>query len=178
MVAETGEASLDEVLAAREQRVARQREALARWGCPVISLTLVMPGPLKDSELARFLQKEAVAEIDALCTRQGWQVHSFESIQQKAGPEALYAVAVDAQTLKLALTQLENMHELGRLWDMDVIDPQQGSLSRRSLGFDGRRCLVCDEPGHACARSRAHPLPELLQAIKERVDGYRHRRSA
>ncbi|SFN85191.1 holo-ACP synthase [Formivibrio citricus] len=174
----TKEVSLEEILAARDSRVERQQAALARWRLPLVSLTLVMPGPLKDSDTARFLLDEAIAEVDALCRDRGWVVRSFEAIRQPTGPEALYAVDTDAQTLKRALTGLEEQHALGRLWDMDVIDPVEGSLSRRSLGLESRRCLVCDEPGHACARSRAHPLPELMAAIKERVDGYRHRRAA
>ncbi len=177
MVAEMTGVSLDEILAARERRVARQQIALAQWGLPIISLTLVMPGPLKDSDLARFLLKEAIAEIDALCVRQAWPIRSFDSISQSAGPEALYVIDTDAYALKRALAQLEETHELGRLWDMDVICPHEGSISRRSLGLEGRRCLVCDEPGHACARSRAHPLPELMNAIRERVDGYQRCRA-
>ena len=174
---ESAEVSLEEVLAARERRVERQRTALASWSLPVISLTLVMPGPAKNSELARFLLKEAMAEIDVLCTVQGWMVRSFAEIEQAAGPEALYVVETEATTLKRALTELEESHELGRLWDMDVICPNEGSISRRGLGLEGRRCLVCNQPGHGCARSRAHPLPELMSAIKERVDGYLRRRA-
>lgn len=174
---EAMEVSLEEILSARECRVERQQKALTTWNLPLVSLTLVMPGPLKDSGQARFLLDEAIVEINALCARQGWPVRSFEAVRQATGPEALYVVDVDARLLKQALTELENQHELGRLWDMDVICPSEGSISRRSLGLDGRRCLVCDELGHACARSRAHPLPELMDAIRGRIDGYLRRRA-
>ena len=60
---------------------------------------------------------------------------------------------------------------MGRLWDLDVTDPRLGALSRRSLGLPVRRCLVCGEAAHACARSRAHPLAELLGAIERILNG-------
>ena len=69
--------------------------------------------------------------------------------------------------LKRALVDLETVDPLGRLWDLDVTDPKLGALSRRGLGLPVRRCIVCDQPAHACARSRAHSLPELLGAIED-----------
>lgn len=96
----------------RAQGGTSARAALASWSLPVISLTLVMPGPAKNSELAaRFLLKEAMAKIDVLCTVQGWTVRSFSEIEQAAGPEALYVVETEATTLKRALTELEESHE-------------------------------------------------------------------
>jgi holo-ACP synthase len=177
MATETIAASLENILTARERRVARQREALALWGMPLISVTLVMPGPQKDSDLTRFLLKTALTEIDDLCAAHGWQICSFDQISQIAGPEALYVVDADAQELKRALLRLEETHQLGRLWDIDVLAPDGASISRRDLGMDGRRCLVCDQPGHACARSRAHTLSELMRVIIEKVDAYRSRQA-
>jgi len=167
--------SLTEVLHAREQRVERQRAMLARHGKPLVSLTLVMPGPVKDGPLARELYGAAVAELDALVRACGWTLRSFQERFPPTGPEALYAIDTDARELKRALVALEDAHVLGRLWDMDVICPEAGSISRGSLGFAARGCLLCDEPGHACARSRRHPLAELMAAIEEKVRGYRAR---
>ena len=59
------------------------------------------------------------------------------------------------------MIELEDHHPLGRLWDLDVLAPEQGQLSRQDLGFPARQCLVCDEPAHACARSRRHPLARI-----------------
>ena len=78
----------------------------------------------------------------------------------------MFAVEAASDELKRALVNLETADPLGRLWDLDVTDPQRGALSRRGLGLPVRRCIVCDEPAHACARSRAHSLAELLRAIE------------
>lgn len=165
--------TLDAMLAARDQRAARQQDVLARFRLPVVSVTLVAPGPVKDTPRTRFALEAAAADLDALFRRQGWAVPFQDIRTAPTGPEALYAVAADALALKRALAEREDTHPLGRLWDLDVICPQRGGLSRTALGLAPRRCLVCGEPGHACARARRHPLDLLLGVIEERIDAYR-----
>jgi holo-ACP synthase len=41
----------------------------------------------------------------------------------------------DARIVKSATVLLEDHHPLGRLWDLDVIAPREGLLSRQDLGF-------------------------------------------
>ena len=156
---------IEQMLAAREQRAARQADALARFDRPVVSMTVVMPGPVKNSWLSRRLLAEALQEVEAASDTRGWRLPSREVLWRKTGPEALYVVDVNARILKTVMVELEDDHPLGRLWDLDVIAPRQGGLSRRDLGFPARRCLICERPAHVCGRSRAHPLEELLSTI-------------
>jgi holo-ACP synthase len=165
------EVNIGAVLAAREARVERQGQALARHGVPLLSITLVMPGPVKSGLLSRRIMQAALAAVDERLSRLRWPVLEREVLWLPTGPEAIYAINAPADELKLALVDLESRHALGRLWDLDVIG-LQGQLSRASLGIAPRRCLLCDEPAHACARSRAHPLPALLAAIREKVDAF------
>ncbi len=126
--------NLEQMLEARERRAARQRVLLASHALPVVSLTVVMPGPVKDSPLSRTLLAFARTALDSLFIFRGWPVHQVLSIEEPTGPEALYAVDTDPRTLKEALIDLEDDHPLGRLWDLDVIDPSQGQITRRDLG--------------------------------------------
>jgi len=159
--------TLEEVLANRERRVLRQRAVLEAHAAPVISLSLVIPGPTKDSPEARQVMSAVLGALDALLGSRGWPVVSRELWLDPTGPEALLAVDADALELKGALVHLEETHPLGRLWDLDVICPERGSISRRLLGLEPRRCLLCGEAAHACARSRAHSLDELQEAIRK-----------
>ena len=166
--------SLEQLLDAREQRVARQKVALDQYGKTILSLTLVFPGPIKDSPSLRFVFAEALVAIDTLLVSRGWQVVGREYLSRPVGQEALLVVDCPAQSLKWGLVQLEDEHPLGRLWDMDVICPEQcRAVSRAQLLLAPRKCLVCGEAAHACARSRAHPLDELLMVIEEKIDAYR-----
>lgn len=165
--------SLAEMLEARDRRVARQQALFARHGLPLLSVTLVTPGPVKVTESSRFVMKTAASELLRLFHRTGWPVEAYLPVREPTGFEALYAVDTEARVLKWAVATLEDDHPLGRLWDLDVLCPQLGGLSRAALGLVPRRCLVCGEPAHACARSRRHPLDTLLAAIEERVNAFR-----
>jgi holo-ACP synthase len=101
-----------------------------------------------------------------------WPVLKREVRLDPTGPEALLVVDAGALELKQAMTRLEEEHALGRLWDLDVIDPRLGAISRKALGVPARRCLLCDEEAHACGRSRSHSLQELQNAIEEIIHGY------
>ncbi|WP_035889565.1 citrate lyase holo-[acyl-carrier protein] synthase, partial [Kosakonia radicincitans] len=41
-----------------------------------------------------------------------------------------------------------------------------------SLDLTTRRCLVCDEPAHGCARSRRHPVDEVVARVEKLIDGW------
>ncbi len=162
---------VEQMLAARELRAARQAAALAWFGRPLVSVTAVTPGPVKDGPLPRRVLAQALAEIDAVCGRRHWPMLSRAVFAQDTGPEALYAIDADAGLLKSATVELEEQHPLGRLWDLDVIAPGPRILSRKQFGYPARRCLVCERPAFECGRSRRHGVEALLSAIGELVNG-------
>jgi len=161
---------LEQMLAARERRAARQAAALTCFGRPLISITIVTPGPVKDGMLPRRVLSEALLAVDVMCRIRKWPVLSREVSWLDTGPEALYSLRVDSRRLKSATVKLEDRHPLGRLWDLDVVAPGPRVLSRKELGFQARACLVCERPAFECGRSRRHPLAELLTAMKRIVD--------
>ncbi|RAI42400.1 citrate lyase holo-[acyl-carrier protein] synthase [Rhodoplanes roseus] len=165
--------SLEAMLAARERRVEQRHAAFGRRpGAAVVTVSVVMPGPVKDCGLSRRTAAAARESLDALFAARGWDATTTGVETGPTGPEAVIAVAAEAQALKQALVTLEETHPLGRLWDLDVAAPDGRAVSRRDLGLPPRRCLVCDAPAHACARSRAHPLDALLAAMEERLDAW------
>jgi holo-ACP synthase len=164
---------LGTVLAAREQRVARRLDVFLTRRRSVVSLTIVMPGPIKDCAAARGLRDAALETLSGLFAARGWVAEIVHVENGPAGPEALVSVDVDARNLKRAMIALEDDHPLGRLWDLDVVDRIIGGISRRNLGQRPRRCLICGEPAHACARSRSHATPDLLAAMKALIDASR-----
>jgi holo-ACP synthase len=61
---------------------------------------------------------------------------------------------------------IESISPKARLLDIDVMD-KDGAVSRRELGLDARKCLICDEDAKVCARSQKHSMEELLAKVKE-----------
>lgn len=163
-------AALAQVLARREQRQAEQLRLL-RLGHPVVSLTIVSPGPDKDDATARHACGAAVDALDATLRARGWCAPARHAVSASTGPEHLLAVDAPAADLKRALVGLEDDNPLGRLWDLDVVtgpgsDGLPVVLGRSAIGHGPRRCLVCAEAAAACGRSGRHPLP-LVRAARE-----------
>ncbi|MGG2143106.1 citrate lyase holo-[acyl-carrier protein] synthase [Symbiopectobacterium sp. RP] len=164
--------SLDALLAAKERRAARQTDWLQHYQQSLISLTLVTPGAMKDSIRYRNTMGVALQACDQMLWRNGWKVLARQVLWLPTGPEALWCVAHQAPEIKAHCAALEQTHPLGRLWDLDVICPQNGHVGRLSLGSHMRRCLICDEAAHACARSRAHPVEGVVARVEGLIDGW------
>ncbi|WP_342627126.1 citrate lyase holo-[acyl-carrier protein] synthase [Nguyenibacter vanlangensis] len=162
--------SLEQILDAREQRAIRQAQVRARFGKAVVSITLVAPGPVKDSSRLRTVFQGAIAAVEAAQKQYGWPCRYRAVTFLETGPEALYVFDADIRALKSHLVFLENTMPLGRLWDLDVIGADGQSLSRKESGFDGRKCLVCNAPAFECGRSRKHSLVSLTNAVKRIID--------
>ncbi|WP_291970014.1 citrate lyase holo-[acyl-carrier protein] synthase [Candidatus Symbiopectobacterium sp.] len=168
---ETG-VSLEALLRAKDHRAARQADCLAQYYNTVISLTLVTPGEVKDSIRYRNTMGVALQACDQLLWQQGWNTLDRQVIWLPTGPEALWCVDHVATDVKALCMQLEQTHPLGRLWDIDVFCPQQGLISRKALGGGKRRCLLCDEPAHACARSRRHSPEQVIARVEAVIDDW------
>lgn len=152
------EVSLQEVLDARESRAQTQRELLVRYGKPVLSFTMNIPGPIKDSPLIRRGFDEGLRLLDAA----GIVFLDRREIRAVTGCELLCVVDADAKAVKEICRRIEDESTLGRLFDMDVIGVDGQKLSRP----EERRCLVCGAVGRGCASRRLHSLEELTGAVK------------
>ncbi|CAK9886637.1 MAG: Apo-citrate lyase phosphoribosyl-dephospho-CoA transferase [Candidatus Erwinia impunctatus] len=164
--------TLEQMLAAREQRAWRQQAWLQQHPVPLISLTLVVPGSIKQSSGSQFLFQQAVTAITALCESAHYPLLRQQTCCSACGNEALFSVAADALSLKTACIDLENKHPLGRLWDIDIISPSGDILSRTTSHQADRRCLLCQESAHACARSRKHSVMDLIQVMEDKLNAY------
>ena len=59
------------------------------------------------------------------------------------GCEALLAVEGEPAALKRLAVAIEDADPLGRLLDIDVLDPAGAPVSRQALGLPERTCLLC-----------------------------------
>lgn len=159
--------TLAEILAAREERVARQAVLLARHKLPLISFTLNIAGAVKSFPLADAAFAEGLAHIERGLERLALPVVAREIAERKTGCEALLAVDGEARAIKERMTALEESHPLGRLFDIDILCDNGVKLSREDMGYGPRACLVCGLPGKDCARSHAHTLEAVIRRTLE-----------
>ena len=157
------EASLAEVLDARERRAARQREMLQR-NCTLISFTLNMPGPVKQFPLAKAFFKRGLERLERALSRKGYKVERVECFFDSAGSEAFLSVAAPALEVKRIACDLEESSPASRLYDMDVLTDAGVKIERAQIGHASRTCLICGRPVMDCAPRRFHTAPELARA--------------
>ncbi|MGI5977576.1 MAG: citrate lyase holo-[acyl-carrier protein] synthase [Candidatus Limivicinus sp.] len=158
------EVNLQQMLEARENRASRQFSAVKQFGLPIVSFTMNIPGPVKDSPLIRRAFREGCRVLEYRLPENS--LKHREIVSARTGNEALYAVSMDALELKRLTTVIEDSHGLGRLFDMDVIDTRFEKLERSRVNGAGRNCIVCGAPGADCASRRLHSVEELQQAAR------------
>lgn len=76
------EVTLLEMLEAREARASRQREILDSLGCPVVSFTMNIPGPVKNGPTIRRAFREGLLRLDAALETAGLSTLSREEIDR------------------------------------------------------------------------------------------------
>ena len=155
--------ALDDILAARDARVARQ-QALLQQGGMLLSLTLVAPGAVKRSPLLDAIFAAALAALRPLVDDARARIEAVDD----SGHHALYLLDGEARDWKTRMLALENRAPLSRLWDIDIIDRDGVAVSRRDLGLPPRRCLLCDDDAKTCARERRHDIAALQADIARR----------
>ena len=155
------EVTLQEMLDARERRAEAQRRLLERQARPLISFTMNIPGPVKNSPTIRRAFDEGLRMLDAALGEAGVACVSRQITHADTGNEYLCAAEAPAGTVKELCMRIEEESPMGRLFDLDVIGRNGEKLARR----EERRCLVCGAAGRSCASRRLHSLEELNAAV-------------
>lgn len=165
--------SLEQVLLAKEQRVQNQQSVINQYQTPIISLTLVIPGPVKNSPAAKFLFKQAINTIHQMLMENNLPIVYEKHEQAVTGFEAIIAVDCIATHLKQLCIEIEHNHPLGRLWDIDIIDPiTQMSIPRTGFELKPRKCLICGDNAKACGRGRRHSVTEIFNEMTKIINSY------
>ena len=159
------QASLEEVLLAREKRAGIQKELIEKYGVPVISFTMNIAGPVKTDPRIRRAFEHGRAALEQRLQAERCPVIDRRITHEATGDEAVYAVDCSAEKLKGICTAIEDGSPAGRLFDMDVIGTDGEKLSREQE----RSCIVCGRPGRYCASRRIHSLEELQYATENLI---------
>lgn len=168
----TEQVTLEQMLAARDEKASRQNELVMQFGLPLIALTVNIPGSCKKTPASRAAFQVGYSELlDQLAERELIPAHC-ETRENTTGYEAYVVVNLNETRLKEITVQIENTHPLGRLLDYDIIGRDGIAISRKSLGYSERKCFLCDEIAHACARNKTHSIEELHGKIDSMIALY------
>lgn len=150
------------ILEARENRVIKQRKMVEEYKSTIVSFSMNIPGPNKDSDLYRSAFDVGVENIKrALAT----SLLKEEIDYLTTGSEAIFAVDEEAMAVKKLMLEIENKHDLGRFFDIDVLDSHLKGISRSDVGVSKRPCYICKKEANICRREGNHSLEELIEFI-------------
>ncbi len=160
---------LTDMLDCRERRSLKQEEYRKKYHTTVISFCMNIPGPIKTNPDITKVFYDGVQDIMSFL--QASDIKILESIEynEKTGNELLLAIdSTDSEGIKDAMTHIEENHPLGRLFDIDVLNPEGIKMSRPTF----RKCFICNCQAQECASARKHSVPEMQEYINSRIQEY------
>ncbi len=155
------EVTLLEMLDAREKRAFRQQTLLREYHNTMLCFTMNIAGPIKNNALIRRGFELGKQFLKEKLYSSHIQPIYFEETNEVTGNEAYYIFQESPFTIKKITSDIEDESDLGRLFDMDVLDSDGKKIDRTELGLSPRLCLICQKPAKDCARSRTHTVSEL-----------------
>ncbi len=167
--------SLNQLLESRDARAEHQKDLLGKYpGKSLLCLTVQLPGPEKRNAHSLAIARAGVAAI-----RQSFQPDYEELRDLETGYEGYFLVAGDPLDVKRRCCQIEDTHPLGRLMDIDVLANMPTAnmtpthiISREDIGYEPRKCLLCENEVRYCMRAKTHTTSELLERIKQILKDY------
>ena len=157
------EVGIDEVLLSREKRVTIQNEMIKKYKLPIISFTMNIPGPIKTNDEIKKAFDIGKNLILEKLKENNIEILEVQELNENTGSELFILANSSAEKIKDITVTIEENSELGRLFDIDVIDVNFEKLSRKSF----RKCLICEEQAQECGRSRKHSVEELQKKVQE-----------
>ena len=161
-------ATLDEILQARDDRFSLQTSLIEKYRSPLVSCTMNIPGPTKNSEL---IQASFDKAMEVFTLRNQGVLKEVAQQQKETGPERYFIVlgGTNLNALKRRLAFFEQVFPIGRWLDLDLKDTDGVAITRKEIGLEQRRCLLCHRPAKECARSERHSLEDLLALTEKEL---------
>lgn len=161
--------TLEELLQSRDNRRATQLALLDHNpGRTLVVVTVVMPGSVKRSPDSLAIGGAALAALAEALP----EAEKVELRDLVTGFEAYLLSDLAPADVKAVTARIEDTHPLGRMMDIDVIDPSGRQVSRVDEGASPRKCLLCGNIARVCMRAFTHTTDELLAEIHRRVVEY------
>lgn len=160
---------LTDMLNCRERRANKQNEYLEKYHTAIISFCMNIPGPIKTNKDISAVFDDGKKEILKFLSDNNIKILESVEYNDKTGNELILAVDLkNSVKIKEAMTEIEETHPLGRLFDIDVLDEFGNKMSRNTF----RKCFICNCQAQECASRRKHSVPEMQEFIDSKIKEY------
>lgn len=93
-----------------------------------------------------------------------------ERVESLDGNYIYYIINETGNMVKEKTIIIEDENRLGRLVDIDVY--YNKPITREELSCEMRKCLICNNFAHICARSKAHSEEDIFSEIDRIIDDF------
>lgn len=157
--------NLNKILVDREQRVINVNQFQKKYACVIVIKSNLM-GSNKTNFYSHYLVNTFYHIVkNKLKIEEVKKIYSFD------GPYFLLGINNENElNIKNLLISIEEEEELGRLIDLDLFSEKVSSISRLMLGFQPRKCLICNQDARVCSRNQTHSLETLLNKVHNMVE--------
>ncbi len=150
-----------DILLAREKRNETIQKRISEYSV-IVSLKGNIPGENKNLVTAKRLMYVIDKELKDILP-----FNKSEDFQSIAGDYKLYLMNhVEPLEIKALTVKLEETHPLGRFVDIDVYT-NKGQISRVDMGYEKRKCMICDRDAFVCMQENRHSLEEIKAVMQK-----------
>ena len=161
--------TLNEILMRREERSIYQKKLTDSFRMPLICFQINIPGFLKYTSQSSLIHAAGTQEIYRTLNQNKIRCFFAEIRHEITGIEGFFIVDCDPVLLKKLCCEIEENHVLGRLFDIDVMDDMGNRISRVTLGYPERSCLICGGDVLSCRREMKHTSEAYSSYIEKKV---------
>jgi|YelNatPaOPRAMG01_1025707.scaffolds.fasta_scaffold01992_6 holo-ACP synthase len=160
------------ILEAREIRWAKKLRLVQEFAekepvASLAALTLRMPMPLRASARAADIALRLFSIFEETVQDADMTILYKEIKISADGPESYLICDSGAEMLKRLAIRFESEHKWGELVDIDIMDSCGHTKHRSDLGYEPRKCFICNEVAAVCAAGRSHSLQEIQAQIEK-----------
>lgn len=134
----------------------------------LVNIAMRIPGPIKNN---RYISRTFDLIVKQFVNK--YKISKIVTWDLSTGPQAFIIVDKDPGLLKQECVDYEINDPLGPIADIDVFSVEEdhvSEISRKELGLNPRKCLVCDKSGKECKRNNNHTQAEINRAIDQIIN--------
>lgn len=163
--------SLEQILEAKERRCEKQNELIQKCDSSVITFTMNIPGPVKNTTWIQKAFELALVDLNSFLTD---KIVLLEKRITDAGPEAFFTTTTKISPIELKRLTIifETQHSIGRWFDIDIRDKYGNYISREQLAMTSRKCFLCGKDAKFCARNKTHSVDDLFLFTQKNLLSY------
>lgn len=159
---------MSSILDAREKRANHIKELMNKYkNQTIVIMKANVPGIDKNPKNMVFICRYY---CELMSKAFGKKIVDSKQIKSLDGDYMYYIINESGNVVKEKTILIEEKNVLGRLIDIDVFN--KFAITRTDLLCEMRKCLICENYAHICARSKAHTELEVFNKINEIINDF------